>query len=444
MSESSKPWLKFICRACGLIYDEELGDPDSGLAPGTRFEDIPDDWECPLCGVTKVDFDPYVKRESVVMHQPVVTVQETGVIVVGAGLAGWSAIEALRALDAEVPITLVTSCAGDLYHKPELSVAVSRGLTRTALVREKASDAAKRLGVRLCCETFVVGITAAQHQLRTTRGTLSYTKLILAQGARPALPDELPANLCWRINDLNSWAALQTQLQEKSQHIAIVGAGMVGCELAEDFSSAGHKVTLLDRQERPLARLLPEQATQRLRQSQEQLGINYLGSIHVTKVKALSNNKKLIETVCGQAIEVDHIVSATGLVTDERLARNSGLTFENGIKVDGKTLQTSKADIYALGDCISIDGQPCRFIEPISRQAKALANALLGKVDEGYCHNQPVIRLKTRSLPIELHGMPVKKGVWRTVSQGKDYLKMEQWFEDHAVSTLLVGKDKAA
>ena len=52
-------YKQFICRACGLIYDEALGDEDSGLAPGTRFQDIPDDWACPLCGVTKADFEPH-------------------------------------------------------------------------------------------------------------------------------------------------------------------------------------------------------------------------------------------------------------------------------------------------------------------------------------------------------------------------------------------------
>ena len=52
-------WKQFICKACGLIYDEAKGDADSGLAPGTRFEDIPDDWACPLCGVTKADFEPH-------------------------------------------------------------------------------------------------------------------------------------------------------------------------------------------------------------------------------------------------------------------------------------------------------------------------------------------------------------------------------------------------
>ncbi|WP_331774130.1 rubredoxin [Sulfurospirillum sp. 1612] len=49
---------KYVCSVCGYIYDPELGDPDSGIAPGTAFEDIPDDWVCPDCGVAKEDFDP--------------------------------------------------------------------------------------------------------------------------------------------------------------------------------------------------------------------------------------------------------------------------------------------------------------------------------------------------------------------------------------------------
>ncbi|MBC6443845.1 MAG: rubredoxin [Alphaproteobacteria bacterium GM202ARS2] len=49
---------KYICKVCGHIYDPEEGDPDGGIPPGTAFEDIPDDWECPECGVTKDDFEP--------------------------------------------------------------------------------------------------------------------------------------------------------------------------------------------------------------------------------------------------------------------------------------------------------------------------------------------------------------------------------------------------
>jgi rubredoxin len=48
---------KYVCTVCGYVYDPAEGDPDSGVAPGTAFEDIPDDWVCPLCGVGKEDFE---------------------------------------------------------------------------------------------------------------------------------------------------------------------------------------------------------------------------------------------------------------------------------------------------------------------------------------------------------------------------------------------------
>lgn len=50
---------KYVCTACNWVYDPEVGDPDSGIAPGTSFEDIPEDWECPICGVTKDMFEEY-------------------------------------------------------------------------------------------------------------------------------------------------------------------------------------------------------------------------------------------------------------------------------------------------------------------------------------------------------------------------------------------------
>ena len=49
---------KYVCETCGYVYDPALGDPDNGIAPGTAFEDIPEDWVCPLCGVGKDDFTP--------------------------------------------------------------------------------------------------------------------------------------------------------------------------------------------------------------------------------------------------------------------------------------------------------------------------------------------------------------------------------------------------
>ena len=51
---------KYLCTACGHTYDEEMGDPDSDIPPGTRWEDLSDDWICPVCGVSKEDFELYV------------------------------------------------------------------------------------------------------------------------------------------------------------------------------------------------------------------------------------------------------------------------------------------------------------------------------------------------------------------------------------------------
>lgn len=47
---------KYVCNMCGYTYDPEEGDPENGIKPGTKFEDLPDDWQCPMCGASKDDF----------------------------------------------------------------------------------------------------------------------------------------------------------------------------------------------------------------------------------------------------------------------------------------------------------------------------------------------------------------------------------------------------
>ena len=58
----ARPYRKFDCQICGHVYDEAEGDPDSGLPPGTRWEDVPEDWECPVCRVRKSDYVELVGR----------------------------------------------------------------------------------------------------------------------------------------------------------------------------------------------------------------------------------------------------------------------------------------------------------------------------------------------------------------------------------------------
>ena len=416
-ARDERPWRQFICRACGFIYDEETGDPDGGLAPGTRYEDIPDDWACPLCSVSKHDFDPYSPpvAGSAAARQashiaPSAVRGRKGVVIIGGGLAGWSVARALRARDADLPITLVAADAADVYPKPALSLAFGHRKTARDLIVATGPEAAHELGVRLVPHAFAVGIDARAKRVRTTRGGFDYGSLVLAMGARPVETRALPADLCWRINALDIWTRLHAVLDHGPRRVAVIGAGLVGCELADDLAHADHAVVVLDPAPRPLAAWASMQESQQLLDAWRKLGVRFVGSAGIRSVtrgavSELSSQQPII-IACddGSTFEADVVIAAIGLATDARLARSAGLTFNSGIAVDETTLATSVAAIYSTGDCVSINGKPCRFIEPIARQAEAIARAIVKVPGEATPHRAPLIRLKTRSAPMTLAG----------------------------------------
>jgi rubredoxin-NAD+ reductase len=402
------PYQSYICDACGYIYNEADGDPDGGLPPGTRYADIPDDWACPLCGVTKADFRPYTPptldalRAGIVGGAPVATRGAPGVLIVGAGRAGWQMAEALRALDATLPITLVSHCAGDVYDKPLLSIAMARGLAPGSIAKESGAAAAARLGVRLLAHTQAVRICADTRTLRTTRGNLPYDRLVLAHGAQAALPAALPANMCWRINHLTAYQKLRAALGDTPGDVLIVGAGLIGSELANDLALGGHRITLLDVQAAPLARWQAEGAGAQLLDAWQDLSIRFVGGVQVAQLEQIAGRYRLT-TACGQRFAADQVIAAAGLQTPPRLAQSAGLAWENGIAVNAATLRTSDAHIHAMGDCIAIHGQPSRFIEPIARQARAIAADICGTAPAPYEPRAAVVRVKTTSRPLTLH-----------------------------------------
>ncbi len=410
------PWQQFICHVCGLIYDEAKGDPDGGLPPGTRFADIPDDWACPICGVSKADFVPFTppppRDANSARHAPKHVTRrgargssDSGVLIVGAGRAGWQVAQALRERDATLAITLVSACNGDVYDKPQLSVAVARGIALHSLVRESAADAAERLNLRMLTSTVALHIDTRTQALRTGRGPLRWGHLVLAQGAEPALPAALPAALVWRINDLANYRALRAALLGRPQRIVLVGAGLVGCELANDLALAGHRVTLLDVQSNPLSAHLPTEASQRLLKAWSDLPIQFVGGMRVSGVERRADGGLRVHSQNAGHFDADQVIAATGLRTADRLARSAGLAFDavaGGIQVRAEDGATSVAGIYALGDCAVIDGCASRYIEPIGRQAQAIAAAITGQSFEVGDVAASVLRVKTSQLPITL------------------------------------------
>jgi rubredoxin-NAD+ reductase len=411
------PYLSYICDACGYIYNEAEGDTDGGLAPGTRYADIPEDWACPLCGVTKADFTLYEAPRLDALKAQLKVRQggsvgpaaarggNAGVLIVGGGRAGWQMVEALRMLDPVMPITLLTACRGDVYDKPILSVAIARGLARAELVRESGAQAANRLNVRLLSQTHAVHIDTATQTLRSTRGTLKYKHLVLAHGAQAALPAGMPASLCWRVNHLGMYLQLRAALGDAptdgAKRVLIVGAGLVGSELANDLALGGHHVTLLDTQSLPLARWPADAAGLPLLEAWRSLPLRFVGGVEVASLVRTSQ-AYLLSTTDGQSFEADQVIAATGLQTPGRLARSAGLLWRDGIAVDAQTLATSEPHIHALGDCITIGGRASRFIEPITRQARTVAAAICGAEPVPYQARMGVVRVKTSSLPLTL------------------------------------------
>ena len=391
-----------------------------------------------------------------------------GVVIIGAGLAGWHVIDAIRAKDKDIPITLITADNGDRYHKPMLTMAISQNKQAADLVRATGEDAAAAAGVTLLANTSVTDIDAANQQLQlisalrsdpanTNYATIRYDKLVLAMGAQPIFPKSLPQELVWHVNHIERFAQLQEKLATGAQRVAIIGAGMVGTEIAEDLLKAGHEVTLIDLNNAPLSQMLPAKATARIAKAIESQGIRFLGGCLVSDVTrnddgslqvsyaplALANENQ--ETQTTQTITVDHVIASTGLTVDGKLPAAAGIEFDSrtGIVVDAPTLRTKTAHIYAIGDCMSINGVACRYVAPLRAQAATIADDILGIEHGGYDHKPPMIRLKNKAISVMVTGVPRAEGNWQVKTESADELVMELLDEQNALSAVVTIKAPA-
>lgn len=404
-----------------------------------------------------------------------VTSSENSVVIIGAGLAGWHVIDAIRAKDKDIPITLITTDSGDRYHKPMLTMAISQNKRASDLVRATGADAAEAAGVTLIADTQVTDIDTATQQLQlisanrsdpahTDYAAINYGKLVLAMGAHPIFPKSLPEDLVWHVNHIERFGQLQEKLATGSQHIAIVGAGMVGTEIAEDLLKAGHQVTLIDLNDAPLSQMLPAKATARIAKAVQSQGINFLGGYQVSGVTRISdgnddsNEGKLqvsYEPIATNSdsnadkqpatVIVDHVIASTGLTVDDKLPTAAGVEFDRrtGIVVDAPTLRTTANNIYAIGDCMSINGVACRYVAPLRAQATTIADDILGHEHSGYEHKPPMIRLKNKAISVMATGVPQAKGNWQVKSESEGELIMELLDDNNDVSATVTIKAPA-
>ena len=407
---TSSDYRRWVCDACGYIYEEEKGDPDSGLAPGTRFEEIPDDWMCPLCGLSKSDLR-LLPEQPAVAARPVFSGKKPAgsknrggddtIVIVGAGVAAWSVAEEIRSNDSATPVLIVTACEGISYPKPAISTALAHGKTAEQLIERDAVSKAEELAIDIRTETRVIKIDTARKRLTTAKGGIQYGKLVLALGAhqRELSISGNAAEAVLRVNDLASYRKLRNRLQEHVKHITILGAGLIGCEFAEDLSSAGYQVTVIDPADYPLSGLLPAGTARKLEQRLHSNGIEWLFDLTVDAID--SGGDRLRATLSdGKAIETDLVLSAAGLVPNTQLAGKAAVSVNKGIITD-RQMCTSVKDVYAIGDCAEVEGQVYAYIEPIRRQAKTIAAHLHGD-DMPFETKSPLVRVKTPSFPLTI------------------------------------------
>lgn len=334
---------------------------------------------------------------------------EDAVVIVGAGLAGYTLARELRKLAPSREITLVTADSGDVYSKPMLSNALAQGFDAGALVQVRAGEQAEKLGLRLLPRTTVTRIDPVARVLDTHAGPVPYARLALALGARPRRAAVPGAEHLLSINHLDDYAKFRARLAPGA-HVCLLGAGLVGCEFANDLAASGYRVTLVEQAEWPLGGALPAALAARLRDGLVAQGVRWLGGRGVAGIVALAPGYRL-ELADGQRIEADLLLSAIGLEAETTLAAAAGLDTGRGIRVDA-CMTTSAADIHALGDCVEIGGRCLPYVLPLMQQARALAATLAGTPTRVSLPALPVV-VKTPACPLVLCPPPAgRRGAW--------------------------------
>ena len=322
---------------------------------------------------------------------------QSGIVIIGSGLAGFTVIRELRKLDKTIPVTLVTREPGYFYSKPMLSTALASNKSAEQLVSTNAEGMAAQLEITIVSDADVTAIDTVAQTITTSKGSIPYGKLVLGLGAdQIRLPLQgNAANEVITVNDLGEYAQFRKTIEGKKR-IAILGAGLIGCEFANDLVLGSYEVDVIDLAPQALGRLLPEAAAQALQEKLSDAGVRWH---FATTVQSIDRNTDslTITLANGSTISSDVFLSAVGLKPRLDLAKTAGIATGVGITVN-RQLETSAKNVFAIGDCAEVDGLVLPYVMPIMQAARALAPSLLGQAAALTYPAMPVM-VKTPSLP---------------------------------------------
>lgn len=329
------------------------------------------------------------------------------IVIIGTGLAGYQLAREFRKQDQQSPLILITQDDGRYYPKPQLSNALTSGKTADTLVTSTSEQMAAQLNATILTACTVLAIDPQKKQVRLENDTLTYEKLVLACGADviKAPIEGNAVNDILSINHLYHYAHFQALIKNKKT-IAILGAGLIGSEFANDLSNAHYKVHVIAPAKAPLDLLVPEEIGLLLQHALEKNGVTF--HLQATAKRFDQSAKGYQLTLSdGTQLDVDFLLSAIGLTPHIDLAKHAGIATQRGIMVN-RYLETSEPHIYALGDCAEVEGHVLPYIAPILNCSRALAKTLAG---EKTCVEYPAmpIIVKTPAHPIAV--CPPPKGI---------------------------------
>jgi len=278
------------------------------------------------------------------------------ILVVGGGPAGvWAAIEAKRR-DGAAEVTLLTEEACEPYEKPPLSKAVLLGkaLPEDAPIAGKGGLAAHH--VVLKTNTKCQAIDRAARIVKTDQGPLPYDALVIATGSLMREVALLPPGM-ERVHYLRTDAHARTLKADFAgcKTLVVIGAGLIGLEVAASASELGIKTMVIEFAPRILARICDDETGAHVLAEHQRRGVDIRLGTSVTAVAPQNGGRITLTTSAGDTIASDLVVVGIGVKPNEALAAAAGLTTQDGIVVD-EQCRTSDPAIFAAGDCTRFVG----------------------------------------------------------------------------------------
>ena len=341
------------------------------------------------------------------------------VVIVGTGLAGYNLAREFRKLDSETPLLLITADDGRSYSKPMLSTGFGKNKEADGLSMATPEAMATQLKAQVRTHTRISGIDPGHKQLWIGEEAVPYRDLILAWGAQTVrVPVEGDAqDAISPFNDLEDYARFRAAAAGKRRGL-ILGAGLIGCEFANDLIAGGYEVDLVAPCEQVMPTLLHPAAAAAVQAGLEGLGARFhLGPV-LTRLQRTDSGLEA-HLSDGSVVPCDVVVSAIGLRPRIDMAAAAGIKVNRGVEVD-RQLKTSHANIYALGDCAEVDGLNLLYVMPLMSCARALAQTLAGN-PTAVSYGAMPITVKTPVCPLVVSPVPRGcEGVWTVEGQGGD------------------------